>query len=51
MTTTFRRSPLALAILDLLEDGPLHPYGMQQLIKQWGKDEVVNVGQRPTSTR
>jgi DNA-binding PadR family transcriptional regulator len=46
MTTTFRRSPLALAILGLLEDGPLHPYGMQQLIKKWGKDEVINVGQR-----
>ena len=46
MTTTFRRSPLALAILGLLEDGPLHPYGMQQLIKQWGKEEVINVGQR-----
>src|SRR5690349_1768899 len=46
MTTTFRRSPLALAILGLLEDGPLHPYGIQQLIKQWGKDEVINVGQR-----
>jgi DNA-binding PadR family transcriptional regulator len=26
--------------------GPLHPYGMQRLIKSWGKDEVVNVGQR-----
>ena len=46
MTTSFRRSPLALAILGLLEDGPLHPYGMQQLIRQWGKDQVVNVGQR-----
>ncbi|MFG2038913.1 PadR family transcriptional regulator [Dactylosporangium sp. NPDC048998] len=46
MTTTFRRSPLALAILGLLEDGPLHPYAMQQLIKQWGKDQVINVGQR-----
>jgi DNA-binding PadR family transcriptional regulator len=46
MTTSFRRSPLALAILGLLEDGPLHPYGMQQLIKQWGKDQVINVGQR-----
>ncbi|MEU8259307.1 PadR family transcriptional regulator [Micromonospora sp. NPDC048999] len=43
---TFRRSPLALAILGLLEDRPLHPYGMQQLIRQWGKDQVVNVGQR-----
>jgi DNA-binding PadR family transcriptional regulator len=46
MTTTFRRSPLALAILGLLEDGPLHPYGMQQLIRQWGKDQVINVEQR-----
>jgi len=43
---TFRRSPLALALLGLLESGPLHPYGMQQLIRQWGKDQVVNVGQR-----
>jgi len=35
-----------LALLGLLESGPLHPYGMQQLIRQWGKDQVVNVGQR-----
>ena len=46
MTTSFHRSPLALAVLGLLEDGPLHPYGIQQLIKQWGKDQVINVGQR-----
>jgi DNA-binding PadR family transcriptional regulator len=46
VTTNVRRSPLALAILGLLEDGPLHPYGMQQLIRQWGKDQVINVGQR-----
>lgn len=48
MTTKFRRSPLALAILSLLENGPMHPYGIQRLIKQWGKDQVVNVGQRAT---
>jgi DNA-binding PadR family transcriptional regulator len=48
VTSNIRRSPLALAILGLLEDGPLHPYGMQQLIKRWGKDEVINVGQRAT---
>ncbi|MFC4998451.1 PadR family transcriptional regulator [Dactylosporangium cerinum] len=48
MTTGSRRSPLALTILGLLEDGPLHPYRMQHLIKQWGKDQVVNVGQRAT---
>ena len=46
--TTIRRSALALAILGLLEDGPLHPYGMQQLIKRWRKDEVINAGQRAT---
>jgi DNA-binding PadR family transcriptional regulator len=48
MGETFHRSPLALAVLGLLEDGPLHPYGIQQLIKQWGKDQVINVGQRAT---
>ena len=44
----FRRSPLALAVLGLLAYKPLHPYGLQQLIRYWGKDEVVNVGQRAT---
>ena len=33
-------------MLALLIAGPLHPYGMQRLIKSWGKDEVVNIGQR-----
>ncbi|MFF7243464.1 PadR family transcriptional regulator [Embleya sp. NPDC008237] len=46
MTTTFRRSPLALALLGLLYREPMHPYAIQQRIKQWGKDKVVNVGQR-----
>lgn len=48
---TFRRSPLALAILGLLENGPMHPYGIQRLIRQWGKDQVVNVGQRTSLYR
>ena len=48
---TFRRSPLALAILGLLENGPLHPYGIQRLNRQWGKDQVVNVGQRTSLYR
>jgi DNA-binding PadR family transcriptional regulator len=39
-------SPLALAVLSVLEVGPLHPYGLQRLIRQWGKDAVVNVGGR-----
>ena len=51
MSTTLRPSPLALAVLGLLEDGPLHPYRMQQLIKMWGKDEVINVGQRASLYR
>lgn len=38
-----RRSPLALAILSLLVEGPMHPYRMQQLIRQREKDEVINV--------
>jgi len=42
----FRPSPLAVAVLSLLCAGPLHPYGMQRLMKQWGKDKVINVGQR-----
>jgi len=41
-----RPSPLALTVLSLLNVGPLHPYGLQRLIKLWGKDQVVNVGQR-----
>ncbi len=41
-----RPTPLGLAVLSLLEIGPLHPYGMQRLIRLWGKDQVVNVGQR-----
>jgi len=44
--TKVRPSPSALAVLSLLAVGPLHPYGMQRLIRQWGKDQVVNVGQR-----
>jgi DNA-binding PadR family transcriptional regulator len=41
-----RHSPLALAVLAMLTEAPLHPYRMQQLIKARGKDEVINVSQR-----
>ncbi|MEV4354139.1 PadR family transcriptional regulator [Nonomuraea sp. NPDC004186] len=41
-----RGSPLALTVLALLRHQPLHPYGIQRMLKQWGKDLVVNVGQR-----
>ena len=46
MDDRFRGSPLALAVLALLVVGPLHPYGIQRLLKEWGKDNVVNVGSR-----
>jgi len=39
-------SPLALAILALLYEASMHPYRMQQLIRDRGKDQVVNVRQR-----
>ncbi|MFF5212675.1 PadR family transcriptional regulator [Streptosporangium sp. NPDC000396] len=44
----YHRSPLALAVLALLTSEPMHPYRMQQVIKQWGKDQVINVGSRAT---
>jgi DNA-binding PadR family transcriptional regulator len=46
MEPGYRPSPLALAVLSVLVPGPLHPYGIQRLLKHWGKDEVINVGQR-----
>ncbi len=46
MDAELRPSPLAMAVLSLLHAGPLHPYAMQRLIRDWGKDRVVNVGQR-----
>jgi DNA-binding PadR family transcriptional regulator len=51
MSTPSRSSPLALTVLALLHFQPLHPYGIQRLIKQWGKDQVVNVGQRASLYR
>lgn len=41
-----RPSPLGLAVLAMLVPGPLHPYGIQRMMKLWGKDHVVNVEQR-----
>jgi DNA-binding PadR family transcriptional regulator len=46
MKKVIRPSPIALAILALLYEAPMHPYRMQQLIKERGKDEVINVRQR-----
>jgi DNA-binding PadR family transcriptional regulator len=33
-------------VLGMLAGGPLHPYAIQSRMKAWGKDQVVNVGQR-----
>jgi DNA-binding PadR family transcriptional regulator len=51
MVASFRGSPLALTVLSLLHYKPLHPYGIQRLIKDWGKDLVVNVEQRTSLYR
>jgi DNA-binding PadR family transcriptional regulator len=44
--TAPRRSVLALAVLSMLTEAPMHAYRMQQLIKERHKDDVVNVTQR-----
>jgi len=41
-----RPSPLALAVLAMLTEAQMHPYGMLQQLKARGYDEVVNVRQR-----
>ncbi len=41
-----RRSTLAMALLALLLEAPMHPYRMQQVIKERGQDQLVNVAQR-----
>ena len=41
-----QRSGHALAVLALAAEEPMHPYRMQQLLRERGKDQVVNVGQR-----
>ncbi|MES2937335.1 MAG: PadR family transcriptional regulator [Pseudomonadota bacterium] len=41
-----QRSTLALTVLALLAEEPMHAYRMHELIRQRGKDTVVNVAQR-----
>ena len=41
-----QRSPLAMMVLALLAEEPMHAYRMHELIKARGKDTVVNVAQR-----
>src|SRR5580704_16522860 len=44
--TTVKRSTIGLAILVMMFEESMHPYKMQRLIKERGKDEVINVSQR-----
>ena len=46
MSKSVKHSAIALATLTMLYEEPMHPYRMQQLIKERGKDEVINVTQR-----
>ncbi|GIE79770.1 PadR family transcriptional regulator [Actinoplanes philippinensis] len=41
-----KRSPLAMVLLALLVEAPMHPYRMQQVIRERGQDQLVNVAQR-----
>src|SRR5437899_1987026 len=43
------RSPLWIVVLGLACEEPMHPYRMQTLIKQRGKDLVANVARREPS--
>src|SRR5262245_3744961 len=40
------RSPLWMVVLSLVSEEPMHPYRMQALIKERGKDQIANVAQR-----
>src|SRR5215468_11162960 len=40
------RSPLWMVVLALVCEAPMHPYRMQALIKERGKDMIANVAQR-----
>jgi DNA-binding PadR family transcriptional regulator len=40
------RSPLSMVVLALACEEAMHPYQMQTLIKQRGKDQIANVAQR-----
>jgi DNA-binding PadR family transcriptional regulator len=44
--TQHRRSPLAVVVLTLLAEEPMHAYRIQHLIKFRRKDTVANVSQR-----
>lgn len=41
-----QRSPLAMVVLALLMEAPMHAYRMHELIKERGQDRIVNVAAR-----
>jgi DNA-binding PadR family transcriptional regulator len=43
---TYRRSALAVVLLVLLAEEPMHAYRMQRLIKERNKEQIVNIAQR-----
>ena len=45
-TSEPKRSTLGMLLLELLMEAPMHPYRMQQMIKERGQDQLVNVAQR-----
>jgi DNA-binding PadR family transcriptional regulator len=40
------RSPLWMVVLAFVSEAPMHPYRIQTLIKERGKDQIANVAQR-----
>ena len=40
------RSPLWMVVLAFISEAPMHPYRIQTLIKERGKDQIANVAQR-----
>src|SRR5256886_6183602 len=37
------RTPLALAVMNLLMEGPMHPYEMKSKMKERGHDQVIKI--------
>jgi DNA-binding PadR family transcriptional regulator len=46
MSKRFKRSTSSLGVLGLLYEKPMHPYMMQHLIKERGKDTIINMSPR-----
>src|SRR5438105_9434497 len=44
---SFSRTPLALAILNLLNEAPMHPYEMQIKMRERGHDRAIRIKAAP----